>query len=71
MRFLSDCRNFIFQNYLKEERKKIENPSISNLLQQMNIFFCSKTFIYYSDIYRTMLTRLFSIFNKTIHVFIE
>jgi hypothetical protein len=61
LRFSSDCRNFCFQSYLREERKKIENPNLVNLMQQMNIFFCVKAFIYYADMYRSLLTRCFSL----------
>lgn len=32
----------------------------------MNIFFCTKAFIYYADMYRTMLTRSFSLVNKIV-----
>ena len=66
LRYLSDCRNFCFQAYLREDREKIENPNIGNLVQHMNIFFCTKAFIYYADMYRTMLTRSFSLVNKIV-----
>ncbi len=66
LRFLSDCRNFCFQAYLREEREKIENPSIANLMQHMNVGFCSKTFVFYADMYRTMLTRCFSLVNRIV-----
>lgn len=65
-RFSAECRNFAFQNYLREERKKIENPNIANIMSQMNIFFCCKTFIYYADMYRTMLARIFSMSNRAV-----
>ena len=64
---MSDCRNFCFQSYLREERQKIENPNINNLMQVMNIMFCGRTFTYYADMYRTMLTRVFSLVNRTVN----
>ena len=64
--FLSDCRNFCFQAYIKQQRQKIENPNLVNLMQQMNIFFCSKVFLYSGDMYRTLLTRSFSLVSRLI-----
>ena len=33
----------------------------------MNIMFCGRTFTYYADMYRTMLTRVFSLVNRTVN----
>jgi hypothetical protein len=70
LRFISDCRNFAFQSHLRLERRKIENPSIANLLREMNIAFCTKTFLYYADMYRSLLTRTFSVVHRSIQAFI-
>jgi hypothetical protein len=40
-------------------------------MQHMNIFFCTKAFVYYADMYRTMLTRSFSLVNKIIESMIS
>jgi hypothetical protein len=36
----------------------------------MSILFCTKTFVYYTDMYRNMLTRVFSIVHRSIQSFI-
>ena len=64
--FLSDCRNFCFEAYLREDRDKLENPNLANLIEKTNTLFCSKMFLYYSDMYRTLLTRCFSLVSRTI-----
>ena len=35
-------------------------------MQHMNVGFCSKTFVFYADMYRTMLTRCFSLVNRIV-----
>jgi hypothetical protein len=35
-------------------------------MQQMNILFASKNFIFYADMYRNLLTRSFSLAHKII-----
>lgn len=35
-------------------------------MQQMNIFFATKTSVFYADIYRSLLSRSFSLANKII-----
>jgi hypothetical protein len=40
-------------------------------MQQMNIFFASKTFVFYADMYRNLLTRCFSLAHKIILGMIE
>jgi hypothetical protein len=37
----------------------------------MNVFFCSKVFLHYSDLYRTMLTRCFSFVSRAVAGMIE
>lgn len=61
MRFLSECRGFLFQTHTQLERKKIENPSLANLLRETIVSFCTKTFLYYADMFRTLLSRAFSV----------
>ena len=36
------------------------------MMQQMNVAFCSKTFLYHGDSYRTLLTRCFSLVNRLV-----
>lgn len=66
MRFLNDFRGFAFQTHVRLERKKIENPSLNNLLRPATIPFCTKTFTYYADMFRTLLLRTFSVVVKAI-----
>ena len=33
-------------------------------MARVNVFFCCKTFLYYADMYRSMLARAFSIANR-------
>lgn len=35
-------------------------------MQQMNIFFSTKTSIFYADMYRSLLSRSFSLVNKMV-----
>ena len=35
-------------------------------MQQMNIFFASKTSIFYADMYRSLLSRSFSLVHKIV-----
>lgn len=37
----------------------------------MNIFFCSKAFVYYADIYKCLLSRTFSVVQRSVVAFIE
>lgn len=59
-RFLSDLRNFAFQSHIRFERRKVENPSLANLLREMNVPFCAKAFSYYADCLRSLIARTFS-----------
>lgn len=69
--FMSDCRNFCFESYLREDRGKIENPNITNLMQKMSVHFCSKMLTYYSDMYRHLLTRCFSLVARGVTGMVE
>lgn len=66
-RFLGECRNFCMGVCLRAE-KKVENPSIKNLLQMMTIAFCGKTFTYFSDLFRNLMVRTFSVCHKGMEV---
>lgn len=61
LRFLNDFRGFAFQTHVRLERKKIENPSLANLLRAATIPFCTKTFTYYADMFHALLLRAFSV----------
>lgn len=66
LRFLADCRGFAFQTHLRLERRKIENPSAANLLREATVPFCTKSFLYYADMFRTLLSRAFSVVVRAV-----
>ncbi len=70
-RFLDDCRTFAYQTHQRLEHKKIENPSLPNLLRTATIPFCTKTFAYYADMYRTLLLRAFAVVARAVGTLVE
>lgn len=58
-RFLAEARNFLFQNYLLQERGKLDNPSLANLLQRATPGFCSRLFTIFAHLHRHLLARIF------------
>lgn len=40
-------------------------------MARVNVFFCCKTFLYYADMYRSMLARAFSIANRGVTALIK
>lgn len=40
-------------------------------MQQMNINFCSRTFTYYADVYRTLISRTFSLVHRGVQALLD
>ena len=59
-RFLADWRTFALQTHARLDRKKIENPSLANVLREATVPFCAKTAVHYADMLRPALLRAFS-----------
>lgn len=58
-----DFREFCDEVCKKNERV-IDNPSLTNLLKEISILFCSKVYTYFFDIHKSMILRYFSICKK-------
>lgn len=61
--FMLDFRNFC-DEVCRKYSKNVDNPSLSNLLKEISITFCSKAFGYFFDIHKSMILRFFSLSRK-------
>lgn len=65
-----DFRNFCDEICKKYERN-VDNPSLSNLLGEISITFCSKVYGYFFDIHKSMILRFFSLCKKVFEFLIS
>ena len=64
-KYLLEFRNFC-NEACQRNNKEVDNPSLPNLLKEMSVSFCSKTFSYFFDVHKSMLLRVASVYGKVL-----